>query len=178
MLIPIILADARKNGNDLRMNEVDRELAALGLPLRAWLLEQNEHLYNCAGFETYEPIFDKDYLERVARAMNVLWCGTVDLQPISYQYLAAELRETNLHRVKTAVRRIAIIGRDRAKASGAANELHNESDRTILCTISGWSWARNGPPLKDILGRIGFLEKPDSFLDFEEPDNSRRDGGQ
>ena len=168
LVIPRILGNTRQNGKELEA--VAPKLASLGLPLRAWLLERNEHLYNCAGFETYEPIFDKKYLKRVAGAMHDLWCGTVDLQPVSYEYLAAELREPHLQRVKTAVRRIAVIGRYRNSDADVDKDIDLTTRPSIRYTISGWSWLKGGLPLRAMCERIEFLEDPWSYLDIEPTD--------
>ena len=177
LMVPVILSNTRENGQMLET--VGPELAALGLPLRGWLLERNEHLYNCGGFETFEPIFDRKYLQRVAEAMCDLWCGTLDLKPISYEYLAAELRDNDLHRVTTAVRRIAIIGRYRrtdsdakeiwSHSSGGGPESESTSSRpTIRHTVSGWSWIKGALSREAICARIEFLKDPQANLRIEQ----------
>jgi hypothetical protein len=105
------MADVLKNAQALI--RVRSDLAAMGLPLRAWLIESHERLFNLWGEETYEPVFTLDYLEKVAMKMWDLSTRIFGQSLFTYQSLADELREPDVGKVKRAVRRIAIVMRPR-----------------------------------------------------------------
>ena len=100
--------------------------------IKAWLIDNKEGLYNCQGCLTFEPIFSKDYLIRVAESMWKL-CTTI-MNPgfFSYETLASDLRDPNIARVISAVHRICII-------IGKGN--------SIWAGVSNWKWGN--PEKKD-----------------------------
>lgn len=107
MLASIVMGNVRENAEAL-VRERDC-LAAMGIPLRAWLVDYREHLYNWRGEETHEPIFHTDYLRAVADGMWRLSTQIFGSSTFTYENLASTIREPNLSRVKTAVRRIGIV---------------------------------------------------------------------
>jgi hypothetical protein len=73
--------------------EIRELLAANGIYLAAWVVERKEHLYNNLGHETYEPIFDRNYLERVAKGMWKLSGQVFGVSQFSYEDLGAYIAD-------------------------------------------------------------------------------------
>lgn len=117
IVLATVMANIRANSEAL--DDIRNDLAAMGIPIRAWLIEYKEHLYNFNGQETYEPVFHKEYLKQVVESMWKLSTHVFGSSFFSYENLAAEVREPNLDRIKLAVRRIGIIanGEDRTEDS-------------------------------------------------------------
>ena len=107
LLLAIILGDTWANTKALE--SVRPVLSAIGVPVQGWLLEYKERLYNRWGHETYEPVFYREYLVRVAQAMWELSTRVFAHNTFSYETLAAQMREPNVERVRHAVRRIGIV---------------------------------------------------------------------
>jgi hypothetical protein len=128
-LLNSLLGDALDNRDCLR--EIRSVLNAIGIPLRGWLIEHKDHLFDCEGEETYEPIFSKDFLKNVAFAMWHLSTRVFGYSTLSYATLAAELREPNAVKVKKAVRRLAILSRDK------------DDYECIWCGDTSWQWKNN-----------------------------------
>jgi len=70
--------------------------------------------------ETFEPIFHKQYLLNVCASMWKLSTQIFGSSVLSYEDLAADVREPNVSRIKMAVRRLQIVTRGKLK--------HNEVD--------------------------------------------------
>jgi len=105
--ITLVLGDMHENCEMLP--EIGKMLAANGIYVAAWVVEHKEHLYNEMGYETYEPIFDGDYLKRVADGMWKLSGQVFGVSQFSYEDLAAHIGEPIVEKVCRAVRRIAIV---------------------------------------------------------------------
>jgi hypothetical protein len=93
-------------------------LHSISVPTKTWLLEYKEHLYNANGEETFEPIFYKAYLERIADAMWNLSVSVFGHTAFSYETLAAQVRETDVDRVRRAVHRLFVVCEPARGASG------------------------------------------------------------
>jgi hypothetical protein len=106
VLVAILLGDATTNSK--AVEPVRTVLSAVGVSIDAWLLEVNERLFNSKGCETYEPIFNRAYLKRVARAMWDLSVRVFAHGVFSYDTLAAQVGEPDRERVRRAVCRLSI----------------------------------------------------------------------
>jgi hypothetical protein len=107
MLLAALMADLRQSYDGLR--EERACLSRLGVNVRGWLLEYEEHLYDEAGTETIEPILYRDYLKEVARRMWELSTGVFGQAECTYEELASATRETDMNRTRLAVRRLSIL---------------------------------------------------------------------
>jgi hypothetical protein len=81
-------------------------LAAVGLPLRSWMVEHRARLFDHNRKPAHEPAFSQQYLERVAEAMWVLSTRIFGEGIFSYEELADFVREPIVERVKGAARRV------------------------------------------------------------------------
>jgi len=153
LLLATIAGDTLANARALR--KVSDLLQTYGVPLYAWLLECDAHLYTCFGSETFEPQLSKGFLRRLAEAMWDMSTQIFGRRIRTYESLAAHLREDSLERVRMGVRRLAIVARDPAKGG--------ENSGTEFLE-DGWYWDRAGPPLTDVLEWIKGLVKPDAHL--------------
>ena len=106
-LLQIILSDVKKNRKTL--DEISSPLHGIGLKLYAWLIEYREHLFDIYGNETYEPIYNKEFLIQVVRSMWHLSATIFGQSHFTYENLAAALHEPDVEKVKSAVRRIKIV---------------------------------------------------------------------
>ncbi len=109
--IAALCRDSR--ANNIVLAQIREHLAVLGIPLRGWLVEHQEHLYDNHGFESFEPILDHDFLERVVEGMWNLSVRTFGCSTFKYEELAAEIREPNTIKTRRAVRRLSIAIRKR-----------------------------------------------------------------
>jgi hypothetical protein len=112
------------------MRYIRNDLAAIEIFVRAWLIEYKEHLFNELGEETYEPIFNISYLKLIVKHMFDLSSQIFGSSFFTYDCLAASLRESDLNRIKLAVRRIAIILRGYNK----------NNDLGIWVGEQSWKW--------------------------------------
>ena len=108
-ILAIIMGDVAVNAQAL--TAIEDPLAAAGLPLRAWLIESKERLFNPWGEETFEPIFTLKYLEEVAEKMWDLSTRIFGDSLFTYRSLADHLREPDAEKVRKAVRRISVVTR-------------------------------------------------------------------
>ncbi len=129
ILQDVILGNVSANNDALSL--IKSDLESLGIPISAWLMEHKEHLYNCRGEETFEPVFNKSYLKEVALRMWELSTQVFGVSNFTYENLGAMLREPDTQKVKMAVRRISII-------TSSAAELKGESG--ILAGDTSWKW--------------------------------------
>jgi len=181
-LLATLMHDTQQNGSTLQ--KIREDLSVLGVPLRAWLIEHRERLYNCFGYETYEPVFDQMFLDRIAVGMWDLSLRIFGSGRFSYDELASEVREPAVNIVRRGVRRLAIVTRgmcdgkwEKVGPSGAG-----EFDR--ICQLSNnkstsedppdpiwagehfWKWnrrmdtKRREPILSDVRKRIADLQSP------------------
>lgn len=107
ILISIVLQDLHKNRKALY--SIRDNLSAVGLPLATWLVDCDERLYTPDWHETYEPLFTKDYLNNVAKAMWELSRRIIGMTEFLYAELAAYMGDHDVPRVRIAVRRISIL---------------------------------------------------------------------
>ena len=134
-ILAAILSDVKTNAACLET--IRSDLASLGIPLRGWLIEHREHIYNVLGFETFEPTLDKKFLHRVADGMWQLSRSIFGCARYTYEELASHVWEPDVAKTKRAVRRIAIAVRDQRHAPGWPE---------FLCvgdTIWGWEHRMN-----------------------------------
>ena len=147
-----------------KLDRMRMDLGIYGIPAEAWVLEYGEHLFTSAGRETYEAILSKEFLCEVVDHMWHLAAGMFGRDPCSYSTLAARLRVGNVDRVRTAVRRIAIVTRHRDE--GSADHCYS-----IRFSANDWRWVpcatcRCDTVQKEwhgqewILARIGQLADP------------------
>jgi len=106
-LLAMVLNDLRENASFLQV--IKGTLASFNMPAQSWLFEYNEHLYTWQGKETFEPIFYKEWLQSVIKAMWRMSVSVFGHSDFSYESLAAQLREPDIQRIRMAVRRIAIV---------------------------------------------------------------------
>ena len=107
--LALAMNDVRSNADGLRAIRTD--LAAIGMPLSAWLIECQEHLYDDWGRETYEPVLDRHYLTTVADAMWTLSTGVFGWSVFAYEDLASAVGDPDVAAVRRAATRIAIVVR-------------------------------------------------------------------
>jgi hypothetical protein len=129
LLLAIVLGNTWENKEALE--PIGGILSAVGAPIKAWLLESDEHLYNRWGQETYEPIFHRGYLLDIARAMWKLSITVFAHSTFSYHTLAAQLRDPDVERVRRAVRRISIV---------SSPKDGTESECPIWAGQTQWRW--------------------------------------
>jgi hypothetical protein len=110
MLLAVLMGNTRENTEALL--SIRSTLTAMGIPIRRWLLEYDEHLFNELGEETCEPIFFIDYLIEVAQNMWKLSTEVFGHNEFSYETLAGQMRETNADKIARAVRRLDILVRE------------------------------------------------------------------
>lgn len=108
-LLAMVMGNVRENSEALKI--IQDDLMAMGIPVKGWLIDHEEHLYNEYGEETFEPIFNKDFLKRVVDSMWKLSTQVFGTSYFSYESLTADVREVDAKKVKAAVRRIGIITR-------------------------------------------------------------------
>ena len=111
----IVLSNLRQN--DKTLGEIRMPLADAGIRLAAWLMDDREQLYTYEYKPTYEPVFSKEFLRRVARAMWEVSTPVFGVSQFSYGDLASQVCDRNTEKVRLAVQRIAIVTR-RQKAEG------------------------------------------------------------
>lgn len=106
-LLAVLMGDVLANARELAASK--SELASIGLPLAAWLVDCEGHLYNTWGEETYEPIFTKQFLERIAKGMWELSTRVFGFSLFTCVDLAAYVGESDVMKVYRAIRRISIV---------------------------------------------------------------------
>ena len=139
-LLQVILDDVKKNLTTLK--EISSPLSGIGLRLYAWLIEYKEHLYDVRGNETHEPIYDKQYLIEVAKAMWEMSTTIFGKSLFSYEHLAAKLYEPDVEKIKTAVRRIKIVTQNMKLSfkEGNKNMTTDHSNDAIWYGEQLWKW--------------------------------------
>jgi len=133
-------------GNAVALARVREHMAAMGIPLRAWLLEWNENLFNSWGEKTYEPVFSKDYLEHVAVSMWDLSTRVFGRSLFDYRNLADAICDPDVEKVHMAVQRIARVAQcvspERCDCRGA-----------VWAGESAWRWNAGSRTDHDDQGR-------------------------
>ena len=129
-------------------------LSRLGIYINSWLLYHKGHLYNFLGEETYEPIYSKDYLKNVAKSMWKLSTKIFGAANFSYLTLASVVGDTDVEKVKRAVKRISIIA-------------DNEYKNIIWYDEQNWRWVHKEDGRKLIRDIIeGDIGVPNPFLNL------------
>lgn len=173
-LLATLLGNTLENVKALQ--PIKSTLASIGLPIRGWLLEYKDHLYNYLGNETFEPIFTKEYLIHASRCMWDLSTRIFGHGELTYETLAAEMREPDIGKVRRAVRRIAIVPmppdkEEKNTGTEQPDEEKNKSTDTLPIWFSdtGWKWNLNRKEGDDkcICMNLAILE--DKIGQLEEP---------
>lgn len=136
-ILAIVLSDVLKNARGLF--SIRSNLAALGIPIHAWLLGSQERLFNLWGEETFEPIFTRPYLKRVIDEMWSLSVRVFGQSLFTYPTLADALRDPDVERVRRAVHRISVIAR---------NCRQNDDQGAVWAGDNRWQWncGKTGDP--------------------------------
>lgn len=116
-------------------------LHSIAVPTKTWLLEYDEHLYNANGEETFEPVFYKEYLERIADAMWHLSVSVFGHTAFSYETLAAQVREPDVERVRRAVHRLFVVCEPMRRAAAGPTS-------PFLAGRDHWRWSFESVPGK------------------------------
>lgn len=126
-LLALIMGNVYENA--FALNGIQGYLAENSIYLKSWVIEYDEHLFNNIGQEFFEPIFSRDYLERVIDSMWTLSSSVIFAGNIPYSTLASHVRDPNIKKIKTAVKRISIVSRDK---------------NVIWAGQTNWKWNGNG----------------------------------
>jgi hypothetical protein len=140
-LLAMIMKDYSSNRKAL--NDIKENLAKIGLFIKDWLMSYEEHLFEDSGQEVYEPIFHKDYLHDTAKRMWELSTQVFGSSFFTFENLGASIREPNIEKVKMAVKRLAVLSKNRDKESNneriwAGNKhwkwLTEEEEKNLCCS--------------------------------------------
>jgi hypothetical protein len=116
-----LVRDLYRIGEDTETNQqvlaiIHPVLSAMGILLRAWVVEHHEHLFSICSeksqtwwLETHEPGLSMPYLQRIATTMWELSTRILGEGSFTYMALADAMREPEVERARRAVRRIAVI---------------------------------------------------------------------
>jgi hypothetical protein len=141
-LLAVIMGDVRRNGEVLA--EIRTELAAVGIPLGAWLIDYREHLYDDWGRETYEPLFTADRLEELVDGMWELSVQVFGTSRFTYEDLASQIGDPDVVRVKIGVRRIAILTRASRRTSSGHDNRAALQLPAVWAGATEWRWNVRG----------------------------------
>ncbi len=171
MLLAVLLGNTRENAESVR--SIRGILSALGIPIRQWFLEFDEHLFNEFGMETCEPIFCKDYLVEVAQNMWRLSTEVFGQDDFSYETLAGQMSEPDVERIRRAVRRLGILLRDDAPNAHLRTRkpIDSSTYNALWVGQNRWKWqsqyTETGSEkqcrfcsLEDVTIRVGLLAEP------------------
>jgi hypothetical protein len=137
-ILAIVLGNVLQNARALV--SVREDMAAMGIPLRAWLIGGNGRLFNLWGEETYEPIFTREYLERVATEMWRLSTRVFGQSLFTYQNLADALRDPDVGRVRRAVRRLEVVTRPGTVEGNGQAAPQGDHREAIQAGDKRWRW--------------------------------------
>ncbi|MGB7760094.1 MAG: hypothetical protein WBL61_09705 [Bryobacteraceae bacterium] len=135
-LLALLMGNTRENVEALA--PIRGTLAAIGIPVRGWLLEYRDHLFNEQGAETCEPVFSREYLIGVARGMWSLSTRIFGHETLNYETLASEIGEPDAGRVRRAVRRIDIL--TRPDEPNVSMKLWPIDRPALWAGHTGWKW--------------------------------------
>jgi len=116
-LLAVILSDLRNNVSALE--EIREDLVRLGIRIRKWRLEYEQHLYDESGMETYEGIFFPEYLVNVTERMWDLSTQIFGNSDLTYENLTAIVPEGDIEKIKIAVRRLSLMAKRMKKGKKA-----------------------------------------------------------
>ncbi|MBN1131130.1 MAG: hypothetical protein JXA71_19225 [Chitinispirillaceae bacterium] len=143
ILLAIVLGNTLENAVTLR--EVKEILQSIDLPLFGWCVEYKDRLYNWKGEETYEPIFSREFLKRTLDDMWFLSSRIFGANKLSYESLASQMREPDLLKVKSAVKRLWILSSSfpEKPAAPTTGDLKKElADGSVFWISDGyWRWS-------------------------------------
>jgi hypothetical protein len=139
-LLAVLMGNTRENVDALQ--SIRAVLSAMGIPIRQWFLEYDEHLFNEGGEETCEPIFYKEYLMDVARNMWDLSTEIFGQDEFSYETLAGQMCEPDVEKIRRAVHRLGVLVRDDEpnKKMGVWGEGKNNFCNAIWVGQKRWKW--------------------------------------
>jgi hypothetical protein len=86
-----------------------RYLSRLGIHVKKWFVYYQEHIYDVEGNESFEPIFNVEYLIHISQCMWKLSNQIPFQSKFSFETLASEVLETDIKKLKLAVKRINIL---------------------------------------------------------------------
>jgi hypothetical protein len=142
------------------LERIENNLASGGIYIKSWLVEINEHLFNQRLQETFEPILSKEYLTYVTNGMWNLSTQVFGYSSFTYDELASYISETNIEKVRKAVRRISII------------DISNKRQKSlsIFSYPEKWSWKKDASKngcnimrLNELLDKIEKLGEPRQY---------------
>jgi hypothetical protein len=127
LILPMIFGSVRSCNQNLLSKY--KYLYRIGIPIKTWLINFEEHLFNYYGEETFEPIFTKEYLKDLAQTMWKLSTRIFGRSFFTYEMLGSALNENDITKVKLGVKRLEIISRNDKNEVSAINYNAN-----------GWNW--------------------------------------
>lgn len=139
--LAVLQGNLRRNAEKLHL--IRDNLHAMGIALDDWLLELDEHLFDSAGCEAWEPILDAPYLRRVAHEMWNLSTRVFGRAVFTYETLAAAVREPDVSRVKRAVRRLSILTDQEVLRDCLGNGTDEQG--AVEAYDSTWRWRVSRP---------------------------------
>lgn len=134
-LLAVLLGNTEENVAET--SPLRNILSSFGLPIRGWVLEFKNHLFDANGHETFEPIFTKEYLKHATECMWYLSTQIFAHGSLKYEMLASEMREPNITKVKRAVRRLSILS---SKASVTVKNDKCTLPEAIWYSETHWKW--------------------------------------
>jgi len=139
-ILAVVMGNVRENTDALI--DIRGNLASMGIPVLAWLIDHQGHLYNEIGQETFEPTLSQDYLESAVEAMWKLSTRVFGVTDLTYECLAAELRDDSVARAALAARRIGIITRDvKCKSQPPVGSDPGQATMgAVVCGDQDWRW--------------------------------------
>ncbi len=149
ILLTIILKDIKRNQRTLFA--LNNELTSMEFPLKAWLVEYEDNLYNISGGLTYEPLFTIEYLKEIVDGMWQLSSRIFGSSIFTYLDLAAQVRDPNVYKIKLAVKRISIVTNTIAPVINTKIQKENQGvgeekqkkyfkEKTIWYSSTHWQW--------------------------------------
>jgi hypothetical protein len=135
--IAAVLGNIREISETL--TDIRHHLISAGIVVSAWVVEKEEHLFNAAGRQTFEPIFTKDYLKRVVDGMWHLCTHVFGASQFSYEELASHLGEPKTSRIHMAARRIETVSRG-LPYEWAGHTCQNCDLSPISTSSTHWTW--------------------------------------
>ena len=140
-LVAAVLSDVRNNANFLK--SIADDLKRYGINADAWLVELDGHLYNTEGWETHEPVFNKELLRSAIKAMWNLSIEVFGVPTFTYEAVANALQIREFDLARLAVERIEKVGGGALRLRGV-----------------GWHWADPDITWQELNDYVNKLEEP------------------
>jgi hypothetical protein len=114
-----ILGDTYRNNEALE--KIQNDLFSMGIPLNAWFIECDGHLYKVGRAkenkvytisETIEPIFDTDFIKEILDGMKRLSISILCPPYHTYRELMNHTRDNDMYKVRCAASRISLCAKD------------------------------------------------------------------